>query len=124
MKMIDANVILRYLLRDIEEQYIIAKGIIEEGVCTIPEVIPELVYVLSGIYEVKREDVALGIKAVLEDVVVMDKSIIEAALDIYSSNSLDYVDCLFIARNRLLKETVFTFDNRLRRQLKEITNRQ
>ena len=120
MTMIDANVILRYLLQDIEEQYNIAKKIIEEGACTIPEVIPELVYVLSGIYEVKRKDIEMGIKAVIEDVAVMDKSIIKTALEFYSETGLDYVDCLFIARRKILKETVFTFDKKLKKQLKEI----
>lgn len=118
--MIDANVLLRYLLQDIEEQYNIVKEIIEEGACTIPEVIPELVYVLSGIYEVKREDISMGIKMALEDVAVTDKSIIKTALEIYSESGFDYVDCLFIARNRVLKEPVFTFDKKLKKQLKEV----
>ncbi len=44
---IDANVILRYLLRDNEEMYLKATEIINKGACTLYEIIAEVVYVLT-----------------------------------------------------------------------------
>jgi len=58
MVLIDANIILRYLLRDIEEQYIVACKIIDNGCCTTTEVIAEVVYVLLKVYKVQRTDTA------------------------------------------------------------------
>lgn len=47
-KLIDANVILRYLLGDHPEYSEKAKKVIEEGAYTLPEVIAEVVYVLNA----------------------------------------------------------------------------
>ena len=57
-KLIDANVILRYLLRDNDEMSQRAKTIIEAGAFTLPEIIAEVVYVLKGVYSVPRDEIA------------------------------------------------------------------
>ena len=48
MQLIDANVILRYLLNDDREMSQKAKSVISEGAYTKPEIIAEVVYVLRG----------------------------------------------------------------------------
>jgi len=45
MRLIDANVILRYLLNDHEEMSQKAKTVIMGGACTTVEVLAEVVYV-------------------------------------------------------------------------------
>jgi len=57
-KLIDANVILRYLLHDNVEMAEIAKSIIEAGVYTTAEALAEAVYVLERVYKVNRETIA------------------------------------------------------------------
>ena len=57
-KLIDANVILRYLLRDHPQMSEEAKKVIEEGAFTLPEVLAEVVYVLKGVYQVERTEIA------------------------------------------------------------------
>ena len=53
MTLIDANVILRYLLEDHAEMRDRAEAMIESGECfTLPEVIAEVVYVLSSHYQI------------------------------------------------------------------------
>ena len=48
--LIDANVILRYLLNDVEEMAKKSAEIINAGAFTLPEVIAEVVYVLKSVY--------------------------------------------------------------------------
>ena len=55
MTLIDANVMLRFLLGDNEEMLAIAKREIESGKAyTLPSVLAEVVYVLHSHYEVER----------------------------------------------------------------------
>ena len=56
-KLIDANVILRYLLRDHQQMSEESKKIIEGGAFTLPEVLAEVVYVLKSVYEVERAEI-------------------------------------------------------------------
>ena len=55
-KLIDANVILRYLLEDHPQLSPEAKKVIESGTYTLPEVLAEVVYVLKGVYKVERKE--------------------------------------------------------------------
>ena len=65
MEIVDANYILRYLLKDIEEQYLKATIVLEEKQICIPEVIiAEVVYVLQKVYKIPNKDIS-GSLAVL-----------------------------------------------------------
>jgi len=58
MKIVDANVVLRYLLNDTEPLAEIATEILENNEVFVPtEVVAEIVYVLEGVYKVKRETI-------------------------------------------------------------------
>ena len=50
MPILDANVILRYLLGDIPEQSAEAQKAVLSGAATTAEVLAEVVYVLAGVY--------------------------------------------------------------------------
>ena len=54
MKLIDANVILRYLLQEPQDQAEQAKAVMEAGAFTTMEVMAEVVYVLQKVYEIDR----------------------------------------------------------------------
>ena len=54
MALIDANYILRYLLRDNEEQFLIVKEVIENDDISLPDfILAEIVYVLEKVYNVQ-----------------------------------------------------------------------
>ena len=58
MQIIDANIILRYLLKDSKKLYEQSKNIIEEESIFIPnEITAEVVYVLEKVYEIPREKI-------------------------------------------------------------------
>ena len=117
MKLIDTNVILRYLLDNIRKQHDQAAAVIKDVAFTLPEVFAEVVYVLSGYYGVDRESVHEALTKLLQDVNIANKDAIIQSLDIYRESSLDFVDCVFIGRNHVLGDDVFSFDKKLNRRL-------
>lgn len=121
MYLIDANVILRYLLADHEEMSAQAKAVIESGAYTTPEVLAEVVYVLSGVYRAERAEVRLWLSCLLDVVSMEHRAAMLHALQIYEETRLDFVDCLFAAYQHVLGRDVFTFDKKLRRLLAEHT---
>lgn len=118
MKLIDANVILRYLLNDNQEMAQKAKAVIEGGAYTKPEIIAEVVYVLKGVYHATRSDIRLFIREMLKSVRCSESDAVAYAIDVFAETSLDFVDCLLISYHALNKEDVFTFDKNLAKRLK------
>lgn len=119
MKLIDANVILRYLLNDNPEMAEKAKNIVENGAYTKPEIIAEVVYVLKGVYRVTRAEIQIFLQSMLNAVYCTQQAAVTYALDVYADTSLDFVDCLLIAYHVLNKEDVFAFDAKLAKRLSE-----
>lgn len=117
MPLIDANVILRYLLNDNEEMSQKAKSIILSGAYTTVEVIAEVVYVLIGVYKAERDEVREWLSCLLDEVALENKQSILYALRVYSETSLDFVDCVLIGYNRIQGQKVFSFDKKLNRLL-------
>lgn len=75
MSLVDANVVLRYLLDDHAELSAKAADILERHSVTLPvEVGCEVVYVLQKVYAVERKEIQLQLGALLnEGLVNMDK---------------------------------------------------
>ena len=117
MKLVDANVILRYLLNDNQEMAQQAKAVIEGGAYTKPEIIAEVVYVLKGVYHATRADIRVFIQEMLNSVRCVESEAVTYAVDVYADTSLDFVDCLLIAYHVLGKEDAFTFDKSLAKRL-------
>lgn len=120
MVIIDANVVLRYLLDDIEEQAVKATEILENHQVYIPnEIIAEVVYVLEKVYKIER----LQIRKSLDDLISYDniqvdnEIIIQNALELFAKRRLDFVDTLLFAYNKVEKYEVATFDEKLKKLL-------
>ena len=119
--MIDANVVLRYLLRDDENLYKTAEKFFNDvflgkkKALLNQSVIAEIVYVLQKLYKVERGKITEVLTELLKsrNIVVQDKNIIEKSFNIYASTNLDYVDCLLCAYSE--KFEVLTFDKRLKK---------
>lgn len=91
-KLIDANVILRYLLGDHPQMSEKAKKVIEAGAFTLPEVLAEVVYVLKGIYKVERAEIAKVLIDFLDEISIENQETVCEALSLFSETSLDFVD--------------------------------
>lgn len=116
--LLDANAILRLVLKDNEEQYQIVKKIVFESYCTVPfEVICEIVFVLSGVYLVPRDKIAELLKIMINEINVEKDYILVRALEAYTSKpKLDFVDCLMFGYHCYGYE-VLTFDKRLNQKM-------
>ena len=125
-KLVDANVILRYLLRDDEVLFKEAFSLFEkvkvgEERVIIPEsVLAECVYVLLKIYKVERQMIAEKLKGlfIYKGVVNPDKKDLIDSLTLFGKKNLSIVDCILCARSINSRIQLFTFDD----ELKKISN--
>lgn len=82
-KLIDANVILRYLLGDDSQMSEEAKKIIEDGAFTLPEVLAEVVYVLKGVYKVERTEIAKTLIDFLDEISIENQEAVNISEALY-----------------------------------------
>ncbi len=116
-QLIDANVILRWILDDCPEMTSKAIEVIDSGAYTKPEVLSEVVYVLQKVYSVQRPQIKNMLNDILDVVSCTEEKCVRMAMDIYTSISLDFVDCLLIAYHKINNENIFSFDKKLNKHL-------
>lgn len=118
--LIDANVVLRYLLGDNEEHYLRSIEIIENNHVSIRiEVLSEIVYVLKRLYKTEKKDIRDCLRHILlsRTVYIEKREAVLMALDCYAKNNIDFVDALLWAYHATDGEVVFTFDKKLNQLL-------
>ncbi len=122
MKIVDANIVLRYLLNDNEVLSEKATTIIEDNEVLLPyEVIAEIVYVLEKVYSVKNNEICDTLLKLFRygNIFVYDIEIIEEAFLLFSRGHIDFVDTLLYAYNKVKGYEVYTFDKKLKKLLKQ-----
>ena len=117
MPILDANVILRYLLNDLPDQAEAAKSAVLAGASTTVEVLAEVVYVLNGVYMADRITIATALAAFLQEIEVPHKEALLYALQLYSVRKLDFVDCVLAGYRHVDGVNVVTFDSKLQKVL-------
>lgn len=125
MNIVDANLILRYLLQDAAQFIEQARDKIEDHNIFIPnEVIAEVVYVLEKVYKVERVHIFDSLRNLLSysNISIHDRNILIEALKIYSEIKIDFVDSLLFAYSKIGGHTIFTFDKKLNQMLDELRN--
>jgi predicted nucleic-acid-binding protein len=125
MNIVDANLILRYLLQDAVQFIDQARDKIENHHIFIPnEVIAEVVYVLEKVYKVERVHILDTLQNLLSynNISTHDRSILIEALKVYSEIKIDFVDSLLFAYSKIGGHSVFTFDKKLNQMLDELHN--
>lgn len=123
MQIVDANIILRYLLDDHEELSPKAADILEQQEVTLPiEVACEVVYVLQKVYAIDRGEIQQQLSGLLDEKLVnMERpAVFLQALKYYSTNALDFVDGLLWAYHTVEAAEIFTFDNKLNKRIQRI----
>jgi len=126
MAIIDANIILRYVLDDHEELSPKAADILEHHSAILPmEAACEVVYVLQKVYGVDRPHIQqhLG-ELIAEQLITVEKaSVLLEGLKCYSSTTLDIVDALLWAYHEVEHHEVLTFDEKLRKYIQKTSLR-
>jgi len=121
-KLIDANVLLRYLLKDDEALFKKAYELLErvkdgKELIIIPEsVLAECVYVLLRIYKVDRKIIAEKLKLLFlyKGVVNPDKEGLFDSINVFGQTNLSIVDCIICAKSANNKMPMLTFDDELK----------
>lgn len=127
--LVDANVVLRFLLADDLGQSHEAsalfsqapRGSLELSALTLAEVS----WVLLSHYETPRESVALALQRVLALPSVSVEYVVMDAVARFAASSLDFADCVLAAQAAATQEVAVTFDRDLRRfaDIKALTPR-
>lgn len=121
MIIIDANVILRYILNDDEILSEKAARVIGmENVTTTIEVIAEVVYVLQKVYLTPRAVIDEAITVFLSEIVMKEKEVVLCAVHTFSEKNLDFVDCILYAYKKVIGYEIETFDRKLNKLLKAV----
>ena len=123
-KLIDANWILRYLLRDDEGFFKKSSALLErvkageEKVVVLESVLAECVYVLLKLYRVERGVVAEKLRELLHyrGIANTDKKDLLDALQIFNQTNLSIVDCFLSSKSRNRGMELCTFDKKLGRE--------
>ena len=118
-RLVDTNVIVRYLVQDHEKHAKAATKLFEAcdrgdlTLVVLPVVVSECVFVLESFYDKARADIA----QVLNDLVtspgveLTDLDIHQEALERYGASKLHFVDCLIAAHAIAGGVPVATFDS-------------
>ncbi len=113
---LDANAVLRYLLRDSEEQYLQVDHIIRTEYCQVSlEVLAEVSYVLEGVYSVPRSAIIGCFRKLSQEIIIVNGDVLLRALEVYDkSPKIDFVDCLMYGYQSSRGYNVVTFDKKLK----------
>jgi predicted nucleic-acid-binding protein len=123
VKIVDANVILRYLLADVPTLFARSEQILENERVYLPfEVIAEVVYVLDKVYAVPRPKISAQLADLLRypNISTYDAKIALWALKTYSASSLDIVDSLLCGYRSVQGVDVVSFDKQLNKHLRTL----
>ncbi|MCL4322682.1 MAG: PIN domain-containing protein [Deltaproteobacteria bacterium] len=125
IKIVDTNVILRYLLNDNEEQFKIVKSFFDNvktgrmRAVILESVIFETVYVLLKVYKIPKKEIADTLKDLLsfKGVINKDAGRLIDALSYYNIyNDLSLLDCFICVKSKELKIDMLSFDKNLHKK--------
>jgi predicted nucleic acid-binding protein len=122
-RLVDTNLIIRYLVQDHEKHARAAEKLFEACdrgdlvLVILPAVLAECVSVLESFYERARGDIASALSVLISSagVEIHGAAIHLDSLDRYRSSKLQFVDCLIAAAASAAKIPVATFDHGFRK---------
>jgi predicted nucleic acid-binding protein len=125
IRIVDTNVVLRYLLADHPELHARAKTLFDAvragdiGAHVSESVLAECVYVMQRVYQVPRAEIAARLTDLLgfRGMAGGQISMLRQALGIYAATNLSIVDALIAATAAWRHLSVETFDEGLRKYL-------
>jgi predicted nucleic-acid-binding protein len=119
---LDTNVLVRLVTRDNEAQAQRAKAVFDRhanevgGLFVADIVVVELCWTLARSYELARAEIALTVRALLDNasVALESPAAVKSALDSFEAGKADFPDCLIVAKSRLAGcSQTLSFDRRM-----------
>ncbi|MBI4999679.1 PIN domain-containing protein [Candidatus Gottesmanbacteria bacterium] len=119
-KVVDANIIIRYLVGDSPLHVAKIKKLIQEDkekLILTDVAIAEIVWVLESYYEQEKEEIAEKILSLLEvPIFMINKSVIARAIHHFQEYNIDYIDAYLISYAQETKALgVLSFDKSIDR---------
>lgn len=114
--MADANTMIRCIIGDDEQKiYEFQELRATQKIVYSLEVIAEVVYVLTKVYNVSRKETGEAIQRFLasRNIVCSANEIALKSLQLYAENHLDFVDNVLFAYNQLHGITIYSYDRKL-----------
>lgn len=116
----DANVMLRYLLRDNEEMYRRAYSLVKQAeggevrIRLASLTVAEMVWILESFYGLERSMITETLTDVImaDGVAAEEKELLLKAMDDYRVTGVDFVDAYLAAKAEALGNSVATFDKK------------
>jgi len=116
--LLDANILIRFLVRDHEEHYLKSVEIfrdIEEGkteAMLMDFIMAEVIYVLKRIYKYEKKEISSTLKKILlyNHLYTENKLVTFEALEIYAEKNIDFADAMLCAKKNLEGFEILSFD--------------
>ena len=117
--LVDANVIIQYLVREEEEQYQQAFSVLNTKRCyTTIQIMCEVIYILLGHYGVPRTEIVESLRGMYPVLFVEDGAVFDIALsEFIQTPKLDISDCILYGYHVVKEIPVFTFDKKLNKKI-------
>lgn len=71
----------------------------------------------TGVYKIERDEIGRMLIDFLDEAAIENQEMMCEALSLFSETALDFVDCILIARHRVLGDEVASFDKKLNKML-------
>lgn len=116
MVMADANTMIRCIIGDDDKKIQELQEIrATQKIIYTMEVIAEVVYVLTKVYDVSREEASEVIQRFLKsrNIVCTNDEIAVKSLQLFGENHLDFVDNVLLAYHQLRGITIYSYDRKL-----------
>jgi predicted nucleic-acid-binding protein len=118
MSAVDTNVLVRYYVRDDNEQFEKALALFQQATIQNPVyinhvVLTEWVWVLTRAYKIRKKLIVTELEIMLDskEIELEDKETLRKAIQEFEQSSADFSDCLISAKNQgSSKDPTFTFD--------------
>ena len=125
--LLDTNIVIRLLVRDNEEQFIIAEAFFKDlelgrkSAILLEIIVGEIIYVLKSVYKQKKALIKSQLELLFEyDYLhIENRYIMREALKVYTLKNIDFADAILCAKNKLEGHEVFSFDKDIRKCTKE-----
>jgi len=124
----DTNIIVRYLVKDDIPLYTKAKGFFDkvkngsEKAVILESVIAECIYVLTKIYQVPKDKASQSLIDILhyKGIANDDREELIKALNLFSKQGIDIVDCILCAKSVDSGDVLFSFDDELNKVVRRL----
>lgn len=118
---VDTNIFLRFLLKDIPKQYNESEKLFKEAKgekveLVVPQIVVfEVEFALSKYYHFLRGEIVDKVRSLINTqyLQIQDKEIFLGAVELYRRSTVSFTDCFLIAKAKLLGAEIFSFDKDL-----------